>query len=168
MEPKVIVGKSPYLETPLEKVTDLALAAAVATEMVEVAKRYDAVSLSSNQLGYDAAMFIIRNWESYSVYLNPKIVYESSEMALGTETDISFPGLSVKITRPFKIRVRYNDITGAVQTANLEGGTARLFQHEMTHINGTYFWDDANFFNRNKALKDWKNIERKLKRVTNG
>lgn len=162
MEPKIIVGKSPYLEAPTVRVTDLALASVVVAEMVEVAKRYDAVSLSANQLGYDAAMFIIRNWESYNVYINPKIVYESPEMALGSETDVSFPGLSVKITRPFKIRVRYNDIEGAIQTASLEAGTARLFQHEMTHMNGTYFWDDANFFNRTKAIKDWKNIQRKL------
>ena len=165
MEPNIILGKSPLLETPPSKITDFSVIESVITEMVEFADKNKIVSLSANQLGFDYNVFIIKDWESYKPYCNARIVHESPELALGTETDASFPGLAVKITRPYKIRVRYNSSTGEVKSETLEGGTARLFQHEMTHMNGTYYWDDANFLNRNKAIKDWKAIERQLRKA---
>lgn len=159
-----IVGKNPILEKLPSKFIMNEENMKVVADLVQLASEYDLMGLSANQVGIDAQLFVLKDWETYRAYINPRVVYESPELALGTESDVSFPGLSVKITRPYSIRVRYTDINGEIKTETLEGGTARLFQHEMTHMHGTYFWDDANFLNRNKAIKDWKNIQRKLKK----
>ncbi len=127
------------------------------------AQKYDAVSLSAPQIGIDAAVFVMKDIP-YMVCVNPRVVHEFDEMAMGTEACASFPGLAVKVIRPYKIRVRYQTVVGDVMTVVLEGGPARLFQHEMTHMNGTLFWNDANFLNKNKAIKDWKLIKRKIKK----
>jgi peptide deformylase len=66
------------------------------------------------------------------------------------------------VNRPYSIRVRYQNIHSETKTANLEGGPARLFQHEMSHMMCIPFWDNANFLNRSKAIKDWKQIKRRL------
>lgn len=134
----------------------------VIDELVRVCNNLSAVGLSAPQLGYSLQVFVIKNFTEYKAYINPRIVHESDELAQATEICLSFPGLAVKINRPYSIRVRYQNINGETKTENLEGGPARLFQHEMTHMNGKVFWDDANFFNRNKAIKDWKSIKRKL------
>lgn len=137
-------------------------------ELVRVCNNLSAVGLSAPQLGYNLQVFVIKNFTEYKAYINPRIVHESDELAQATEICLSFPGLAVKINRPYSIRVRYQNINGETKTENLEGGPARLFQHEMTHMNGKVFWDDANFFNRNKAIKDWKSIKRKLSNTSSG
>jgi peptide deformylase len=34
--------------------------------------------------------------------------------------------------------------------------TARVFQHEYDHLDGIRFYDKANKFHRDKAMKEWK------------
>lgn len=137
----------------------------IINELIRVCTNLSAVGLSAPQLGYSMQVFVIKNYTEYKAYINPRIVHESDELAQATEICLSFPGLAVKINRPYSIRVRYQTINGETKTENLEGGPARLFQHEMTHMSGKVFWGDANFFNRNKAIKDWKSIKRKLQTI---
>lgn len=140
----------------------------VAEELSALSKARNAMSLSAPQIGHNVQMFVIKNWTEFKLIINPRIVYESPEIAQATETCLSFPGLSVKVNRPYSIRVRYQSLDGNTKTEVLEGGPARLFQHEMTHMQGKLFWDDANFLNRNKAIKDWKSIKRKLSKTSSG
>ena len=138
----------------------------VAEELVSVCKARDALSLSAPQINHNIQMFVIKDWTEYKIFINPKVVYESPELAQGSEACLSFPGLSVKINRSYSIRVRYQTINGDTKTENFDSAPARLFQHEMTHMQGKIFWDDANFLNRNKAIKDWKSIKRKLSKLS--
>jgi peptide deformylase len=137
----------------------------VVETVVNTAKKHNLPSLSATQLGLYSPVFVIKQGDSYEVFVNPRIVHVSDDMATATEYCASFPTLGVKISRPYTIRVRYQNMQGDVVTANLDKAKARLFQHEMTHINGTMYWDDANFLNRSKAIKDWKSIKRKLQKA---
>ena len=159
---KLIVGNA-YQNVP-EKVTFInpEELARIIDELIATCKERNAVGLSAPQLGYNQQVFVIKDFLEYSVFINPRIVYESDELAQATEISLSYPGLAVKVNRPYSIRVRYQTIQGETKTANLESGPARLFQHEMSHMVGKPFWESANFFNRNKAIKDWKSIKRKL------
>lgn len=168
---KIIIGEKINTVTPRRvewTEEERELLPKVIDELIKVCTERNAVGLSATQLGYNLQVFVIKNWTEYSVYINPRVVNESAELAQATEICLSFPGLAVKVNRPYSIRVRYQTINGETKTGNLEGGPARLFQHEMSHMNGKAFWDDANFFNRNKAIKDWKSIKRKLSNTSSG
>ena len=163
----LIIGED-CISTVVDKVdfSDREYVFKVAEELSAFSKARNAMSLSAPQVGHNVQMFTIKNWTEFILFINPRIVYESPEIAQATETCLSFPGLAVKINRSYSIRVRFQDLNGNTKTDILEGGPARLFQHEMTHMQGKLFWEDANFLNRNKALKDWKAIKRKLSKLS--
>jgi len=162
---RLILGEGVYQSVPkkVPLIPDNAeILSRVIDELLTVCKAHNAVGLSAPQIGHNLQIFTIKDTIDYSIFINPRIVHESDELAQATETDLSFPGLAVKINRPYTIRVRYQNVFGETKTANLEGGPARLFQHEMSHMMCIPFWESANFLNRSKAIKDWKQIKRRL------
>jgi len=74
------------------------------------------------------------------VVLNPEIeAAEGSE--LGEEGCLSFPGIYGKVPRAARIRVRYHDLDLRVRELELAGWVARIFQHELDHLDGKVFID---------------------------
>lgn len=165
---KLIVGNA-YQVVP-EKVEfnidNQEIISRVIEQLVLVCEQRKAVSLSAPQLGHNLQVFVLKDYDGYRSFVNPKIVHEFEELAQATEISLSYPGLAVKVNRPYSVRVRYQTSKGETKTETLEGGLARLFQHEMSHMRGKPYWEDANFINRNKAIKDWKSIKRKLSKVS--
>lgn len=54
---------------------------------------------------------------------------------------LSFPGLLLKVSRPRLIRARFFLKDGHAQTLKFDGMTARVFLHEMEHLEGkVFFW----------------------------
>lgn len=133
--------------------------------MINTCAHYRAMSLSAPLIDINTSVIVLKG-DPYLVLINPKIVSVSDELAIATESSPAYPGLSVKVTRPLSVRVRYKDIDGTTHTEKFSGGYSRLIQHEMCHIEGRPFWHDCNFLNRNKAIKDWKAIKRKLSKLT--
>lgn len=160
----LIVGDHPLLSNPpaLFNFSDPIMdTSKLCNLLMKSIKDYNALGISANQLGINTQVFAIK-YNPYYICFNPRIVYESPELAMGTEGCLSYPGLAVKVARPYSIRARFQLPNGDTVTKNFEGGLARIFQHEMTHMRGHVFWKDANFLNKNKAVKDWKALERKI------
>ena len=124
--------------------------------------------VSAPELGINYSIFYVKNipGEDWIFAINPKIVNYSDQKSEYHETCYSYPGIKVKIIRPYTVRVRFQDLDGQTITRQLEGPVARLFQHEMVHMvsNAEPFWNAANFLHKNKAVKDWKSLSRKLHR----
>jgi peptide deformylase len=70
------------------------------------------------------------------VIANPKIVKESREMVNGIEGCLSVPGYLGEVSRSQSIRVRALDRYGKPIKLKLYDWTARIFQHEIDHLNG--------------------------------
>jgi peptide deformylase len=69
---------------------------------------------------------------------------------------LTFPGLTVKIKRPQHIRVRFQTPNGDTLTKQFTGMTARIFQHEIDHLDGIVFYNRANRVHRDTALEKWR------------
>lgn len=164
----LIVGEQVYKTIPeqFDWLVDSKELEKIASILLETCTGLNGLGLSCPQIGINKKIFTIKTYSGYKVYINPRIVNESDDLAKGTEVCLSFPGIAVKIVRPYSIRVRYQNLKGETKTENLEGGEARLFQHEMTHMTGRLFWEDSNFIGRSKAIKDWKQIKRRLNRLS--
>lgn len=135
--------------------------------LLDYAKNIPATSLHATQLNMNVQGMILRDHnDKWILAFNPIVVFESPETAEAVEGDPSFPGVTVKIRRPFKVRVRFRDLNGQVNTRMLEGGPARFFQHEFDRNQGKFFWMAADKFHRARAMKDWKQCERKLRTWT--
>ena len=76
--------------------------------------------------------------EQYVAFFNPKILETKGECHM-LEGCLSFPLLSLKITRPQEILVEYQDFHGEFHQAKFNGISARCFQHELDHLNGIVY-----------------------------
>ncbi len=81
--------------------------------------------------------------ESHSLeaYFNPEVIDKSDKLCREAEGCLSFPGTFVIKSRPEQIRVRYTNLLGERVTQDLTGFPARIFQHELDHLDGVVMHD---------------------------
>lgn len=77
------------------------------------------------------------------VMVNPEIVKPSPETVLGVEGCLSIPGLVGEVERFSGVQVRGLNRRGQPMKVKAEGWLARIFQHEIDHLNGVVFPDRA-------------------------
>lgn len=78
------------------------------------------------------------------IFINPKITKQSKKIIKGDEGCLSVPGkYSWHVDRPEKITLEYLDENGDKQTRGASGFLARIFAHEVDHLNGVLYTDKA-------------------------
>jgi peptide deformylase len=136
----------------------------LAHELVEAMLAEGGQGLSANQIGLPYRVFAIASHPCL-VCFNPILLDASTDTNLLDEGCLSFPGVSVKVKRPAIIKVRFTQPNGEVTTEKYGGMTARVFQHELDHLNGITFLERASIVQREKALKQMKKLSRKKERT---
>lgn len=97
------------------------------------------------------------------VAFNPRIIDEFGEVVKYEEGCLSFPGLFLRVKRKANIRVRYTTEAGVTDTIKLGGLTARIFQHEVDHLDGILFTDRVDNFELTRARNKQKSMLRRIK-----
>lgn len=108
---------------------------------------YDApgIGLAGPQVGISRRIIVIDIGDGPLRVANPKIV-EQEGTELGAEGCLSIPGIYGDVVRFAKILVRGQDEFGRAVKIPAEGLLARVFQHEIDHLDGRLFTDlGANF-----------------------
>jgi len=137
----------------------------LSVNLAETMLAENGIGLAANQCGLPYRVFVLLADEIIPCF-NPVIVDQSTEMILLEEGCLSYPGLSVKVKRPKKIKVRFAEPNGNVVTKVFDGITSRAFQHELSHLNGIVHLNEASYIHRKQALTQWKQIKRKVKNET--
>jgi peptide deformylase len=129
---------------PVERIDrDLQL---VAGRMLELMYESEGLGLAAQQVGLDSRIIVINfvgdpeNQAEELVAVNPVIV-ESSGVMKGREGCLSFPGLYQDIRRPRTVKVQYYSLTGEACEMVCSDLAARIWQHEIDHLNGGLFID---------------------------
>ena len=73
--------------------------------------------------------------------INPQILAHSPELIIGWEGCLSIPGIRGLVPRYQAIEVQYSDRTGKLHKQELTDFVARIFQHELDHLDGIVFID---------------------------
>ncbi|ERN41071.1 peptide deformylase [Rubidibacter lacunae KORDI 51-2] len=73
--------------------------------------------------------------------LNPRLLARSPDTKRGWEGCLSVPGMRGIVARAVAIEVEYCDCTGTLQRQELTGFVARIFQHELDHLDGILYVD---------------------------
>jgi len=113
-------------------------------QMVKTMYGENGIGLAAPQVGVEARVFVImtRNiaevTEPFAVF-NPVILAASEETELEEEGCLSFPDLWLHVNRYKKIHANYQDMQGSVVETTLEGLVARVYQHELDHLDGVCF-----------------------------
>ncbi len=116
--------------------------------MREVMKRADGVGLSANQIGLPYRVFVAQVPDSqgaqkfYAVF-NPEIVKRSKETEALEEGCLSVPNTFGSVDRHYRVTLTGFDARGKKLKINAWGLLARVFQHEVDHLDGKVFVDKA-------------------------
>lgn len=87
------------------------------------------------------------------VLVNPEIVAHSTELATREEGCLSLPGHYADVTRPARVKLRYQDLTGARREIEADDLLATCLQHEVDHLDGVLFVDHLSALKRNMILR---------------
>lgn len=139
--------------------------------MLETMYAASGLGLAANQVGILKRIIVIDTGtiESPKVLrlANPEIIENSREKQEFEEGCLSFPGLTEKIYRPAKVKVKAQDPDGNELIIEAEGLTAVALQHETDHINGVMFINRMSPVKRMlhaKELKELKNSGKTAKK----
>ena len=103
---------------------------------------HNGIGISANQIGiWERAFAMVRDIENNEVMVcfNPRIIKSYSEEVEMEEGCLSYPELFLKIKRPDKIIVKYEDENKKTHKLKLQGLASRVFQHEYDHMEGIDF-----------------------------
>jgi peptide deformylase len=127
-------------------------------DMVETMRQAPGVGLAAPQVGVLERVIVVEYYENeedeenetdqpapkrlYTV-VNPEITRKSADVEEGSEGCLSVPGYLGEVERPISITVKAQTRYGQPVTLKLKDWTARIFQHEIDHLNGVLFTDLA-------------------------
>ena len=101
----------------------------------------EGVGLAAPQVGVSRRIIVIRqNEQDVLVVINPEIT-NSAGKAIGEEGCLSIPEKSGLVARAEEITVTGLNSQGEEKTLQATGMLARVFQHEIDHLNGVLFTD---------------------------
>jgi peptide deformylase len=124
-------------------------------DMVETMREAPGVGLAAPQIGLSERLIVVEYTERAEdedkedapkkvwAIANPEIVKASEETLLGVEGCLSIPNLVGEVERHAMVLVRGLNRHGKPMKVKAEGWLARIFQHEIDHLNGVLFTDRA-------------------------
>ena len=124
-------------------------------DMVETMREAPGVGLAAPQIGLSDRLIVVEYYEREEdeeneeapkkvwAVINPEIVKKSEETVMGVEGCLSIPGLLGEVERHVEIQVKGLNRHGKPMKIKAQGWLARIFQHEIDHLNGVVFPDLA-------------------------
>ncbi|PIV26231.1 MAG: peptide deformylase [Anaerolineae bacterium CG03_land_8_20_14_0_80_58_20] len=128
----------------------------VIDDMIETMRAAPGVGLAAPQVGISERLIVVEYYQNEKaeeaedetkkkvwVVLNPEIVKASEEKVMGVEGCLSVPNLVGEVERHAAIQVKGLNRRGQPMRVKAQGWLARIFQHEVDHLNGVVFTDRA-------------------------
>ena len=144
---------NPLLRQVAEPVEDFAteILQSLIDSLLATAATANGVGIAAPQVGEPYRLFMMASRPSPryphaplmepTAIINPRILDYSSDKIKDWEGCLSIPGIRGLVPRHRQIEVEYWDKSGQRQQQQMTDFLARLFQHELDHLNGTVFLD---------------------------
>lgn len=116
------------------------------------------IGLAAPQVGISLRLMVVGddNGRTPRALVNPVIADRGGEIT-AEEGCLSLPGIFAPVTRSEWVRLEAQDLEGTPVSIRAKGLTARVFQHEMDHLDGVLFIDHLDPMTRDR-------IKRKIKK----
>jgi len=132
-------------------------------DMVETMRDEPGVGLAAPQINLSQRLIVVEYPEDDSApdpkprvfaVANPEITQGSDQRVKGIEGCLSVPNLVGEVERAESVVVQGQDKHGRPLTVKAVGWLARIFQHEIDHLNGVLFVDIAEKLYRPEEITD--------------
>ena len=132
----------------------------LAEDMMRIMYEAEGAGLAANQIGHLKRIFVAA-YENEGelrefVVVNPVIEDRSETQEKDIEGCLSIPGIGVEVERPFAVILRGQDLSGAPLRVEAEGRLARIFQHEIDHLDGILMLDRTDRESRKNAMREMR------------
>ncbi len=157
---EVIIVPHPALRKKAEKVTDFGPDLQnLIDDMIFTLHEASGAGLAAPQVNVSQQVILVEYGNeddeeippTLYVTVNPRVSRFSKETEFGAEGCLSIPGLMGEIERSQDIIVEGQNRKGEPVKLRLAGWTARIFQHEIDHLDGILFTD--------RAIQVWESDE---------
>jgi peptide deformylase len=127
-------------------------------DMVETMRAAPGVGLAATQVGIGQRLITVEYVEEPEkelaegetppkpvlyILINPEITRASREKIAGIEACLSVPGFAGEVERHMEVVVKGFNPKGSPVRIKAKGWLARIFQHEIDHLNGMLYVDRA-------------------------
>ncbi len=116
------------------------------------------LALAAPQIGVQKQVVVWDFGDDPLAIINPEIVESDGEWVFD-EGCLSIPGLYVEMLRPKQVLVRGVSLDGEIIEIEADELEARMFQHEIDHLNGVLMFDRLEGDQRKGALAEYRRIE---------
>ena len=110
-------------------------------KMIKIVQKNQGVGLAACQIGLAKRVIIVRTEQGYQAFINPEILWQSREKEIMEEGCLSFPQMFLRIKRSKEVEIKALTKQGKDIHIKVQGILARIFQHEIDHLNGILFID---------------------------
>jgi peptide deformylase len=128
----------------------------LAEEMLATMREHEGVGLAANQVGRLKRILVAAVEDETFVLVNPVVdeVADATEQAL--EGCLSIPEIQVEVERPAALTISAQDTSGAPLRIEASGLLARIFQHEIDHLDGVLILDRTDRESRKAAMREMR------------
>lgn len=164
---KVVVYPDDRLREKSKEVTNFKDKKKIVDEIALYCKNGDAYAMAASQFGIMERFVVVSTNEevkkdedkekiNVTVYFNPKIVEVKGKQNY-FEGCVSVDGIVGRVSRPYYIKLEYQDIEGHKQIKEISGFEAIILCHEIDHLDGILYTDKCKFLkkanNKNERLE---------------
>ena len=157
---EIVTLPDPVLRRKARKVTDFGAGLQqLIDDMVDTMRAEPGVGLAAPQVGVQDRVVVVEFGDDedektpprlYAV-VNPEFTRLSKDLVEGTEGCLSIPGYWGDVERHEAVVIKGQNRRGQPITIKAQGWLARIFQHEMDHLEGVLFVD--------RASKVWRHTQ---------
>lgn len=132
----------------------------LARNMVETMHAAPGIGLAAPQVNVSKRLITVdlsvgEKPDQLLILINPEFLETEGE-SVAEEGCLSVPGIQEKVKRPARVRIRGLDLQGKERILEAEGLLARVFCHEIDHINGKLFIENLSPLKRSLIKKKLK------------
>lgn len=147
---------------------------ALIRDMMDTLDAVPGLGLAAVQVGVPVRVFIYdenagkeKAEKGYSALVNPEIVYREGEIK-EEEGCLSIPDYRDTVLRSAIVTVKGFDEKGGAVEIKAEGLLARVFQHEIDHLNGILFIDRLSSLKKGLFQRRMKKLQRQMRAELSG
>ncbi|MDO8470458.1 MAG: peptide deformylase [bacterium] len=154
---KVIIYGNPVLKKRAKEVEEITRDMRnLIPHMIRVMRECKGVGLAAPQIDISQRVIIVQGPKKPLGFFNPRILKKSKTTQVGEEGCLSIPGLFINVKRAKEVEVECQDSKGEKVRMKASGLIARIFQHEIDHLEGKLIIDHVPFWKRSSVLKEWR------------
>lgn len=123
----------------------------LAEDMALLMRLHRGAGIAAPQVGESVRVFLAAAEnpdDPPTVFVNPRLHEFSAESAMATEGCLSLPEIEGQVMRPKGVAITAFDVEGREFTLHSEAFPARVWQHEVDHLDGVLIIDRMRMLDR--------------------